>query len=90
MLTQSSGWCETIASVLLETRESLCGNQFICGFVASRAESLRLSVRQSTRERLRLGRPSRQKSRALDGKRQSRSRAGLNQIGLGCSLFRFQ
>ena len=46
MLTQSSGWCETIASVLLETRESLRGNQFICGFAASRAESLRLSVRQ--------------------------------------------
>ena len=55
MLTQSSGWCETIASVLLETRESLRGNQFICGFAASRAESLRLSVRQSTRERLRFG-----------------------------------
>jgi len=40
----------------------------IRGFAAFRAETLWLSVRRLEKERLRLGRRSRQKSRGLDGK----------------------
>jgi len=40
----------------------------VCGFAAFRVESLRLSVRALKKERLRLGRRSRQNSCGSDGK----------------------